>query len=142
MKYLYLLLGLIGTGLAIFVTWYWIDNGFLYTINHLFVLGQNFVSRSVIAAFIAFWLHGIVYLYYGIKSQHINRWSNATFIILLAMFVVVSLSYTGVKPCPIGGVCDQPIISDRLIYVYGLSISSVVLITSLFKKPSLTSPLL
>jgi hypothetical protein len=138
MKYLYILLGLFGIGLGIFITYYWIGNGFTFALTHLFTPGQNYMARATVFLFVMFWLHGISYLWYGIKSKNINHWSTASIVILILMFVTVWISYSGVEPCRIGGTgCDEPLISDRVIYAFGLFLSGLVLLISFLKKPKL-----
>lgn len=130
-KYLYLLLGLGGIAWAATITvWFYSD------IIYLFSNFSALTSQVRTVAVIVSWFFGITYFWYGIKSNKISGLTNVSAVVLLTSLILSLV--LGLFSCySIGGACPPytKIFNSLyiLVFIVGISISFILLLTSLIK---------
>ena len=138
-KYLYLLLGLAVLTLAGIISYWFLDEIPYFATSEL--------AKIRIGIAILAWVVGIIYLYYGIKSEKINRLSDISAIVLILTPVVYILlsfftcfAFTGCPPygppcinsCP-----EYSMIINRIfgiLPILGCGTASILCVSSLFVR--------
>ncbi len=130
MKYLYLACGLGLLILAVtFSFWFYGD------IIHFFKDPHSYTSRVRLLGTIFTWFFGIVYFWYAVKHERINKLSNSSIAIFVLALVVSIVSAIFSPLCSVGATCPPPFIDQRLILEIATALSFILLLVSLFKTP-------
>jgi membrane protease YdiL (CAAX protease family) len=140
-KYLYLVLGLGIIIWSITITaWFYFYEDIIY----LFERPESYTAQVNTAVTLLSWFFGIVYLWYGIKSDKINKISNWS-IIILSVSSLVSVILMFFACFNIGNSIACPLYSQIAsnlyvpVFGYGVLISFFLLIISLFRKNKVKS---